>query len=204
MKSNDFDRLAFVYDRLAKLFFGKSIIESQTYFLNKIPDNSKVLILGGGTGWILTEISKTKNELDICYIEASEKMIARAKEKSRSNRRVYFIHGTENDIPSGEHFDVVITNFYLDLFSDDSLKIILEKIKKSTMIRTQWIVTDFVNNTWWQNFLLKLMYIFFQVTCNIEARRLPAWRIGLQNLGAKEVDSRNYYGNFMQTSLFHF
>lgn len=203
MKLNDFDRLAFVYDGLAKLIFGKSITESQKYFLKNIPDQSKILILGGGTGEVLTELLTVKNVL-ICYIEASEKMIMMAKMKSGNDKRIQFIHGTENDIPSNEQFDAVITNFYLDLFSDDSLKIVLRKIKKSITTRAQWIATDFINNTWWQSAMLKLMYGFFRMTCNIEARKLPEWRKGLQNVGAKEIDSRNYYGNFIQTSLFHF
>jgi len=203
MKLNDFDKLAFVYDRLAKLIFGKSITESQKHFLKNIPDQSSVLILGGGTGSILTELLKIKNVF-ICYIEASEKMLSMAREKFENDKRVQFIHGTENDIPSGKHFDVIITNFYLDLFSDDSLKIVLGKIKKSITTRAQWIATDFVNNNWWQSVMLKLMYGFFQVTCNIQARKLPEWNKELQDAGAKEVDSKNYYGDFIQTSLFHF
>src|SRR5258707_4902020 len=204
MRSNDFNKIAFLYDRIARLVYSKRIIDSQKYFLNKIPMDSNILILGGGTGWILTEIFKIKNEVNICYIEASERMIAMAKEKFENDNRVQFIHGTENDIPSRKYFDVVVTNFYLDLFPDDSLKIALETIKKSTTEKTQWIITDFVNNEWWQSMMLKLMYFFFRVTCIIAAQKLPDCRKGLQNVGGNEIDSKNYYGNFIQTSLFQF
>ena len=55
MKLNGFDSIASIYDPIARLFFGNSITESQATFLSEIPVG-KVLILGGGSGWIATEV----------------------------------------------------------------------------------------------------------------------------------------------------
>jgi tRNA (cmo5U34)-methyltransferase len=48
-----FDRLAPFYDSLARLIIGKGIKQSQLHFLNHLRDKTKLLVLGGGTGWIL-------------------------------------------------------------------------------------------------------------------------------------------------------
>jgi tRNA (cmo5U34)-methyltransferase len=49
-----FDRLAPFYDSLARLIIGKGIKQSQLHFLNHLRgQNQGVLVLGGGTGWIL-------------------------------------------------------------------------------------------------------------------------------------------------------
>ena len=204
MKSNDFDRIAFAYDRLTKLVFGRSIIDSQKFFLNRIPERSTILILGGGTGWILTELFKIRNDVTVCYIEASEKMIMIAKEKSANDDRVQFIHGTEIDIPSDHKFDCVITNFYLDLFTNESLHVASSKIKKSLSPKAQWIATDFLENQWWQKLMLQAMYFFFRLTCNIGSRKLPQWNKAIQVAGGLEVDSKKFYREFIQASIFQF
>jgi len=204
MKSNDFDRIAFAYDRLTKLVFGRYIIDSQKFFLNRIPEDSSILILGGGTGWILTELFKIKNNVNVCYIEASARMLAMAKEKSTSSQQVRFIHGTESDVPSDHKFDCVITNFYLDLFTNESLWVALGKIKESLAPKAQWIATDFVENQWWQKLMLRVMYLFFRLTCNIESQKLPDWNKTLHSIGGKRIDSKKFYNGFIETSVFQF
>lgn len=203
MKLNGFNKIASVYDRLAKTVYGNSIIDAQKYFLDKITGHSKILILGGGTGWILQEIFEHKPDVEIYYIEASSKMILLAKEKI-DDKKIHFIHGTENDIPQQIRFDVVITNFYLDLFSDDSIQSVLQKIKTSLSPKAQWIVTDFVNEKNWQRFLLKVMYIFFRLASNIESKKLADWENKILTVGGKEIGSKKFYKGFINTKLFQF
>ncbi len=204
MKSNDFDRIAFAYDRLTKLVFGNAIIHSQKFFLHRIPEGSNVLILGGGTGWILTELLKIKKNVNVCYIDASKNMLAMAKEKLIPREQIQFILGTENDIPSEHKFDCIITNFYFDLFTDESLPVALNKIKQALALNAKWIATDFVEIRWWQKLMLKAMHFFFKLMSNVESQKLPEWNKALQAIGGKLVDSRNFYRGFIQTSLFQF
>lgn len=206
MKSNDFDSIASVYDHLVKLVFGNAIFDAQKFFLNRIPANSNVLILGGGTGWILTELLKINKNVRVCYIDASENMLTKAKEKEKYSQspQARFINGTENDIPSNQKFDIAITNFYLDLFTEESIQIVLEKIKRSLAPNAQWIATDFVENRWWHSLMLKLMYFFFRWISNIESQKLPEWNKALQTIGGRQTDSLNFYQGFIQTSVFQF
>jgi tRNA (cmo5U34)-methyltransferase len=204
MKSNDFDRLAFVYDRLVRLVFGRSLTNAQKYFLNKAAEPSNILILGGGTGWILTELFKIKDNVSVCYIDASGKMIATAKTKIKNDRRVQFIHGTENNIPADRHYDLIVTNFYLDLFTNESIKVVLGKIRNSLTPKAQWIATDFTDNKWWQKLMLRIMYFFFRLTCNIESKKLTDWQKELHAIDAKRIESKKFYNGFIATSLFQF
>lgn len=203
MKASDFDKVAFIYDRLAKLIFGRSITESQKHFLNGIPTRAKVLILGGGTGWILEELLLLKPDVKVCYIEASIKMIERTKRRKTSGSSVQFIHGTEKYIPN-DQFNVVITNFYLDLFTTESLKKVVTGIKESLAPNATWIATDFRNRTWWNKALLTLMYTFFQITTNIEARKLPDWNGVLLESGGRQTESKYLYGNFIEATVYQF
>jgi ubiquinone/menaquinone biosynthesis C-methylase UbiE len=203
MKSNDFDKLAFVYDKIAHVIFGKSIVQSQIFFLHEIPEGSRVLILGGGTGWILEKLMEAKPSVEVCYIEASQNMISLARGRMQNHKRIQFIHGTENEIPS-EAFDAVITNFYLDLFEGQSLKQVLQKIKRSLAPNSKWLIADFVDKNWWHRLMLKIMYLFFTATTKIEAGKLPDWNTAVVQMGGTKRDSKFFYGDFIETAIFQF
>ena len=68
----NYDNSAWFYDRLSRLIYGKALVRSQVYLLRYIPAGSIILIAGGGTGWILEEISKLHpSGLKITYVEIS-------------------------------------------------------------------------------------------------------------------------------------
>lgn len=203
MQSNGFDKIANVYDALARLVFGKAIRQAQNYFLNDIPSQSKVLILGGGSGWLLSQMLKSNPQCEIWYIEASEKMLELSKVKANQFNRVYFIHGTEDSIPRTIQFDVVITNFYLDLFTETSLDRVIDKIQNVMRPQAIWLVSDFLNNNkWWQSFLLRIMYHFFRTLCGIEAASLPDWNRMLLEKRLRRMKSQLFYSGFIESVVY--
>lgn len=144
---NGFNWISGIYDHAARVVFGKTIFDAQLTFIDDIPINSKILILGGGTGRILKEMIRVNPRCAIWYIDASSAMLEDAKERLRKlpSHDVHFLHGTVNSIPGEIKFDVVITNFFLDLFTVQSLEGIIEKIDKALLSESLWLVTDFVN-----------------------------------------------------------
>jgi ubiquinone/menaquinone biosynthesis C-methylase UbiE len=116
--------------------------------------------------------------------------------------QVRFIPGTEKDIPT-TGFDVVITNFYLDLFSQGILNRMVQRIVRVLKPSGLWMAADFVNTgKWWQVFLLKAMYLFFRRVCNIEALTLPPWGKVLTDAGLRRVERRLFYGGFIESVVF--
>jgi tRNA (cmo5U34)-methyltransferase len=200
---NGFDAIAKMYDGLARIVFGRSIRNAQLYFLNQIPIDADILILGGGTGWILNEILKLNPSCRIWYVEASAQMISRSKKRAEGYSNIYFVHGTEDDIPSAQNFDVVITNFYLDLFANEKLPEVIDKILPRLKTDFRWLATDFIDEgKWWQRTMLKLMYSFFAITANIASRQLPDWCVIFENSGLHQIDSKLFYSGFIKTSIF--
>lgn len=200
---NNFDRLAPIYDRLVRLVFGKSMMRAQTRFLSEIDPHSEVLILGGGTGWLLAELVSVKPDCKVTYIDASEKMIDLAREKIRGySRDVSFIHGTERSIPAAYIYDVVITHFYLDLFEPRSCREVCDLIRNHCHPGSLWLACDFVNQAWWHSVMLKVMYIFFGMATGLRTRRLPDWRTDIRDSGFIEIGVQYYCGEFIWSSLF--
>ncbi len=198
-----FDRISFVYDRLSRVVFGNAIVDAQKYFIEQIPTHAKVLILGGGTGWFLAEVLKSRPSCEVWYIEASAKMINMSKRRTHMHHEVHFIHGTEQDINQVNHFDLVITNFYFDLFTKEHLPQVFAKINSALRENACWIVTDFIDNgKLWQRFMLKLMYAFFRCVCGIAADKLPQWKNEFMKHRYVCIESALYYHGFIETSLY--
>ena len=199
----NFDRLAPVYDKLVRLVFGKAIKRAQTRFLTEIDEQSHVLILGGGTGWLLAELLSTKPDCRVTYIDASKKMIDIGKKKIRGqNQNISFIHGTERAIPAACTYEVVITHFYLDLFEQNTCREVCYLIRSHCRPGSLWLACDFVNRAWWHGALLKTMYIFFRFTTGLRTRHLPDWRAHIQDTGFTEIERENYSGKFICSSLY--
>ena len=176
------------------------MVDSQTHFLHQIPAGAEVLILGGGTGWLLEKISEQNKSCKILYVDLSAEMIRRARSRKTLDE-VQFIQGTAQDIPKTLTFDVIITNFYLDLFSDQNLNSNLRHIQTRCKPQTLWFVSEFVETKRWHTWLLKLMYLFFKVACGIEGSGLPRWREALQAMGWRTRDQRFLFGGFINTSF---
>lgn len=200
---NNFDSVAGFYDKLSSLVFGTAMRRAQTTHLSYIPQGVNVLILGGGTGWLLAELSAVNPTCTVWYIDASSKMIRLSKKNMRNSvQEIVFIHGTEESIPVGMQFDAVITHFYLDLFPQDSCTRIIHKIRSAIRTNGIWLVADFIDTTWWHGVMLRMMYGFFRIMCEIEGSSLPPWKNLLEKNGFKELKTHEFFGGFIKSAVF--
>lgn len=197
---NGFDRLAPVYDLLASLVFGKSLLRAQGHFLYGIPESASVLIIGGGTGRIFDLLSN-RTDLVIRYVDSSGSMIDRAARRV-GNLNVQFICGTQDDLPSDIHYDVVIAPFFFDMFSPENCRSCINQLSSSCYPTSYWLVTDFVDLHWWHRILLWCMYRFFRVTCRIEAAALPDWSRIMSEEGFGLMGDERYYKGFVRTTFY--
>ena len=199
---NGFDRFARFYDFFARLVYGNSIVKSQVAFLHVIRPKAKVLILGGGTGWILGNIMAAQPDCEIVFIDASARMIELAWKKVAGKDSIEFIHGTEENIGSGL-FDVVLTPFFLDMFTADRLAVIVPIISKHLNREAVWLVADFsCLEKYWQRALLRIMYTFFRAASRIEAKSLPDWNLALTKGGWNKGESEKFYGEFIEAAVY--
>lgn len=203
-----FDWIAPFYDSIARLVFGESIRRCQLEYLDKIPPAANVLILGGGTGWIVEELFKLNPTCRVWYVEASIRMLEKARKtnEAKSPYQLVFLHGTERNLREIAEvpFDAVITNFYFDLFTTTSLSSVLESITCSINPGSKLLVSEFVEEVWWQRMLLFVMYRFFRWSASIEAARLPQWETELKRHGFAEGAAKTFYGGFIKSALYAF
>jgi len=199
-----FDSIAWAYDVLAWLVFGSAIKKSQLSFLNYIPNGGQVLILGGGTGWIINMIMEAQPDCTICYIDASSSMIAKSKKKSQIHaHKVKYIVGTVEDIPKGATYDVLVTHFFLDVFALSVIPDVTKKLLHRLKPKGSWLFADFQHTgVWWQKQLIKLMYLFFRRFCGMQGRQLPHWPTVFDNLGLCCLEERVFFQKMITSRLY--
>jgi tRNA (cmo5U34)-methyltransferase len=208
--SNNFSSISKFYDALGFLVFGNALKKSQLYFMNKIPPHSKVLVVGGGTGWFLEELVKITSLQKVVYVEASIQMMKLSQQRIAAinpRTELAFINSPIETISLDEKFDVIITNYFLDLFREDQSASIAAHLLLTLNSKGIWMVTDFkVNPKFihkiWQKALLRIMYLFFRYTSGIEANRLPDLPLIFKQLNLKKIYSEEFFSGMMESAVY--
>jgi ubiquinone/menaquinone biosynthesis C-methylase UbiE len=195
----NFNNAAPFYDRLSRLVYGRAVINAQVYLMQFIPVDSKVLIVGGGTGWILEEITNIyPSGLNVTYVEVSAKMVAISKKRNAGANKVVFINGAIENIALPADFNVVITPFLFDNFTEQTVQQVFNHIRQLLRPGGLWLNCDFqLTGKWWQGVLLRSMILFFRIVCNIEASRLPDVETHFDEHDYKIVAQQTFYGDFI-------
>lgn len=202
----NFNWIAPIYDALAFLIFGQKLQRAQAIFLDRIPPKASVLLVGGGTGWLLEQVLVRCQTERIHYLETSSRMVAQATRRMAHKSlpgRVAFRVGDETSLDSGEQFDVIITPFLLDLFHEQTLQNrLLPRLVRVLKPGGTWLVTDFVNpSAWWQKGLLWTMIRFFRLITGIETRKLANWQQCLTDAGLTVQARRPQVGGMVSAEV---
>lgn len=198
----NFDHLAGSYDRLAGIVFGNTLHSAQAEGLQHLVEDSEIAIFGGGSGRILEDLLATGTRFrTIYYVDASEKMIARAMARVRTmeNRPaegiVQFFTQPAEDWCSeySGSVDTVITPFFLDCFEGSELKKIVAQIGSLIRKDGQWLVTDFVTSPRLRHrLLMAAMFKFFRLTCQLQSSKLEAYFDAIGDSGFRSLEHREY------------
>jgi ubiquinone/menaquinone biosynthesis C-methylase UbiE len=191
----NFNGIAPLYDALVFLVFGRRLAQAQAVFLQpkarlSFPKGGAVLVVGGGTGQILQPLLENCQPDRVVYLEKSARMLIRASRRMAEMGligTVEFRLGNETRLRSDEQFDVIITPFLLDLFTEAKLtEALLPTLKNALADGGYWLITDFVRTgVWWQEALLWTMIRFFRLTAGIETRQLVDWQRVLKEAGLR-------------------
>lgn len=180
---NGFNRIAPIYDAMTCLASFNQINKSQLAFLSQLSTQSTCLILGGGTGYFLQKLVEENKTIQITYVDASEKMIELAKKRMQSTipdalERVTFVCKRVEDFVF-DTYDVIVCNYFLDLFDESYIAILLQRFNQHLNKDALLYITDFSIPEkglmhWTTKAGLKMLYVFFGWTTNLPTQKLSA------------------------------
>jgi ubiquinone/menaquinone biosynthesis C-methylase UbiE len=202
--ASNYDNSAWFYDHLSRVIYGRALIWSQVYLLPSIPAGATILIAGGGTGWILEEIAKIHpSGLKITYAEISAKMMALSQKRNTGDNEVIYINLPVENVQMPDQFDVVITPFLFDNFTEQTLQKVFSKIHQSLKPTGIWLNTDFrLTGKWWQKLLLRSMIVFFRIICRIESTKLPEMEKCFEQQAYAVINQKSFFGEFILSSAY--
>jgi tRNA (cmo5U34)-methyltransferase len=199
-KLNDFDFVARYYAFLSKLVFGRKLQDAQTHFLPMLDNATKVLIVGGGSGEVALLLAQRNEGVKITFVEPSLRMVEMARKRCHKYLdRIDFVTIPIEDFPTTANYDAVITGFFLDMFSDDMLPMIVDRLRRQLVAGGKLLATDFTKSP--QNshrLLLWVMYRFFRIVSNISATDLPDWEKMLRSR-LITVAQKDYCSGFIRS-----
>ncbi|UKT63069.1 class I SAM-dependent methyltransferase [Pedobacter mucosus] len=204
---NNYDKIAAHYDKLSRLVFFKSQVNAQIDQLKFIPKGSTILLVGGGTGWILEEIAKfIPIGLSIIYVELSAKMIALSKVRNFGRNKVEFVNAGIEEFETDIKFDVILTPFLFDNFSQNRIMLVFNKLDVQLKNNGLWFLVDFSltgqNGKWWKLILLKSVYLFFRILGIIEAKSLIETDSYFIEERYEKLEEKHYYGTLIKGIIY--
>ncbi|MDB6133580.1 MAG: Methyltransferase type 12 [Verrucomicrobiales bacterium] len=148
----NFDRMAPHYRWLEFLFAGGTLQRCRTAWLEKVAHCRSVLITGEGDGRFLEECTKRLPEADILCVDGSPGMLALAQKRTlttgdggaRDGARIIFQHAILPgwEPPAGQ-FDLIVTHFFLDCFTSEDLRRVVESLAAAAKPDAIWLLADF-------------------------------------------------------------
>lgn len=211
LNNTNFNAIAPIYDRLAGLVFGKALQQAQAVHLSMVPEHGKVLLIGGGTGWLLEQLLTQKPHVQVTYLEASPKMLHLTERRLQKlplavREQVYLRLGDENSLPQNAAFDVVITPFLLDLYPDARLTHLMDRLQAALKPAGLWIFSDFWPTAApplaWQKLLLQTMYRFFGVVSQVRATQLPDFEKHFSQRPLHILRVQSFYRGLIQARVY--
>ena len=166
---------------------------------------SHILIVGGGTGWILERIAAIYPQgLVIDYVEPSPRMMELSRQRSCCENVVRFHQVPIEQFASEERYGIVITPFLFDNFSQDHAQRVFDKISAMQDSACLWLYIDYhitAGSPFWQRLLLWIMYTFFHIVSGVEARQMPEIEPLLAH-DHEPVFTKSFYAGFIVSTAY--
>jgi hypothetical protein len=206
--SNNYDPVARYYDFLSRVVFGRTEIDAQVEMLRYVRPGDRLLIVGGGTGWILEKIVDCcASDLQITYVEPSRVMMRQARRRHRGDNAVSFVQLPVEQFSTGERFDCILTGFVFDNFTQDHSAAIVRSLDALLVAGGHWLYADLYyypgkGGSWWHGLMLRSMYWTARWICKVEANCLPDMEGCFAQVGYTMLSRASYYQGFIQSIVY--
>lgn len=183
-----YDRLASLYRPIERCVFGDRLQQARTALLDQIPQWDRMLILGDGDGRLLQKIVNSVTYAhprspprEIISLDQSSRMLDRQRERITGDHPHVSVKWIQADAlqyrPPTKSFDVIVTPFFLDCFSEAELREAMPAWHAGLRHRGIWYHIDFViPHLGWRRaraiLLVHAMHLFFRATTGLENREL--------------------------------
>jgi SAM-dependent methyltransferase len=202
------DPLARWYLSIEYLAFGRALERQPFAFLDRLAGARRILILGEGDGRAIARLLALSPDAQVDVFELSGKMIQLARRRIGNDSSRVSFHQQDALTASWprEHYDGVITHFFLDCFTEDEARDLVHRISAAMTHNARWLVADFAipDNGWRRlhaRLLIRIMYEFFGLTTGLRVRRLPPIERLLSDAGMQRSELAEERGGLIRSGV---
>lgn len=185
------DRLASVYDLISFVLSFGLVRKTNRRICEFRIKASRIAVIGGGNGKILSDLRKYYPNASIDFLELSGQMLKNASDLNIENIRL--IHGDETKLDGP--YDMIALPFILNCYDHSAQLEFLLKIKSHLSTQATIVVGDFNpnQNSFLYRLYLRALFFGFGSLVSIEPKRLANFENSLQKIGF--VESHSAYNN---------
>lgn len=216
--SRGFDRLARVYRLLEFAAFGRDLERTRFALLDRLAACREILVLGEGDGRCLQRLLELAPAARVDCVDFSTAMLARARRRlaapALGRTRFLQIDVLVGELPSGPSsgpsiggYDAVVTQFFLDCFTDAQLATLVPRIAQRLRPGASWLWADFAVpahgwRRWYARCWLLVLHAFFAWQTSVSARSLPAAEQRIEDAGFARAEERVLRGGMLRCALY--
>lgn len=209
-----YDAVAGWFRSLERLAFGRSLERARRAGLAGLAEPGHALLLGEGDGRFLVELRRAFPGARVDCVDASARMLALARSRLESahgdRQGVRFVQADvlREDLPA-RGYDVVVTNFFLDCFDEEGIRLVVRCVTRAVAPGARWLVADFApprrgvagfrSRAW-----LALLYAFFGRVAAQPVRRLVAPAPFLRAAGWRSEREATFRLGLVRASRYRF
>jgi cyclopropane fatty-acyl-phospholipid synthase-like methyltransferase len=206
------DFVAPYYQALEYVSFGKSLERRRWAFLSAATNSRNALLCGGGDGRFLARLLRANSGVRVDFVDLSPKMVDLAERRITAMGRAFrarvrfHVADLRTFEPSPGTYDLVVTHFFLDCFSDSEVADLAVTLASWTVPQAQWIVSEFEQAQGrfaelWTNLVVRALYAAFRVSTNLQVTRLPRYEDALSSAGFHLQRREQALGGLLRSSL---
>ena len=155
-----YDRLSSLYDALSHFYSGGKIRALKTAQSAEMRHGDKILYAGVGTGEEAALM--TRSDVQVTILDASPLMLERAAKRFQAAG----VQGVENiccdvrDHSRNAYYDIVVSNFFLNVFSESTMKEVMGHLARMAKPGGKVLIGDFSfpQGRWPQRALQRMYY----------------------------------------------
>jgi ubiquinone/menaquinone biosynthesis C-methylase UbiE len=210
----DCNRIAPFYEFFEHISFGRTLERRRFAFLSKMKGSHEILECGGGDGRFIARLVDENAKATIDFVDLSSKMTELAKRRvfkalPRGCERIKFYNQDIRKFsprPECQGYDLVITHFFLDCFTDLQTQEIVSRISGWAAPGAKWIVSEFNVpderfRRMWTRGIVRSLYLAFRTTTGLQTTCLPDYGSALLRAGFQRESVEDACGGLLQSSL---
>jgi demethylmenaquinone methyltransferase/2-methoxy-6-polyprenyl-1,4-benzoquinol methylase len=143
MANVNYNRVAKVYEALGYIYAGRRIYDAKASQMDEIRPGDRVLYAGVGPGE--DAVLGARRGARVTCVDVSAGMLRQAQSRfEHDSQCAEFLNCDVLDHDRQNHYDVVIVNFFLNVFAEDDMQRMLRHLATLTRFGGKVLISDFM------------------------------------------------------------